>query len=120
MKCPNCNDIDLLMSERKGIEIDYCPSCRGIWLDRGELDKFIQQADQQVQANSFEKAPSSGRSRDELAHQYGRSDDDDRKYDDRKYTDRKYENREFQDDDRQYPRYGKKKESFWSNLFDFD
>ncbi len=115
MKCPNCKDIDLLMSERKGIEIDYCPSCRGIWLDRGELDKFIQQAEEQVQANSFEKAPSSGRSRDDHAHQFERSEDDDRKY-----TDRKYENREFRDDDRQYPRYGKKKESFWSNLFDFD
>lgn len=43
MKCPVCN-VDLLMSERQGIEIDYCPQCRGVWLDRGELDKIIERA----------------------------------------------------------------------------
>ena len=42
MKCPTCPDSTLLMSDRQGIEIDYCPSCRGVWLDRGELDKLIQ------------------------------------------------------------------------------
>ena len=41
MKCPVCKDVTLLMSEKKGIEIDYCPECRGIWLDRGELDKLL-------------------------------------------------------------------------------
>lgn len=41
MKCPNCKDTTLVLSERKGIEIDYCPDCRGIWLDRGELDKLV-------------------------------------------------------------------------------
>ncbi len=41
MKCPMCTTSDLLMSERAGIEIDYCPQCRGIWLDRGELDKIL-------------------------------------------------------------------------------
>lgn len=41
MKCPVCNHVNLVMSERQGIEIDYCPECRGIWLDRGELDKII-------------------------------------------------------------------------------
>ncbi|QAU33306.1 zf-TFIIB domain-containing protein [Janthinobacterium sp. 17J80-10] len=41
MKCPICIDADLVMSERQGIEIDYCPKCRGVWLDRGELDKII-------------------------------------------------------------------------------
>lgn len=40
MKCPICS-IDLLIADRQGIEIDYCPQCRGIWLDRGELDKLI-------------------------------------------------------------------------------
>lgn len=39
-KCPVC-DVALVMSERQGIEIDYCPECRGVWLDRGELDKII-------------------------------------------------------------------------------
>lgn len=42
MKCPVCTGIDLVMTERRGIEIDYCPKCRGVWLDRGELDKLIE------------------------------------------------------------------------------
>ncbi len=42
MKCPNCKTIELIISERKNVEIDYCPECRGIWLDRGELDKIIE------------------------------------------------------------------------------
>ena len=41
MNCPSCKTAKLLMSERCGIEIDYCPDCRGIWLDRGELDKLM-------------------------------------------------------------------------------
>ena len=41
MKCPVCQNTELLMTERSGIEIDYCPQCRGVWLDRGELDKII-------------------------------------------------------------------------------
>lgn len=41
MQCPTCS-VDLVMSERQGVEIDYCPKCRGIWLDRGELDKIIE------------------------------------------------------------------------------
>jgi Zn-finger nucleic acid-binding protein len=43
MKCPACN-LDLLMMERQGVEVDYCPQCRGVWLDRGELDKIIQRS----------------------------------------------------------------------------
>ncbi len=46
MKCPVCKDVTLLMSEKHGVEIDYCPECRGIWLDRGELDKIIERASQ--------------------------------------------------------------------------
>ena len=41
MACPN-DGATLVMSERSGIEIDYCPTCRGVWLDRGELDKIIE------------------------------------------------------------------------------
>jgi Zn-finger nucleic acid-binding protein len=41
MNCPVCKNSQLVMSERQGIEIDYCPTCRGVWLDRGELDKII-------------------------------------------------------------------------------
>lgn len=44
MKCPNCTDATLLMMERQGVEIDYCPQCRGVWLDRGELDKLIERS----------------------------------------------------------------------------
>ena len=43
MNCPNCN-VTLLISNRHEIEIDYCPQCRGIWLDRGELDKIIERS----------------------------------------------------------------------------
>lgn len=42
MKCPVCAQVDLVMTDRQGVEIDYCPQCRGIWLDRGELDKIIE------------------------------------------------------------------------------
>ncbi|MEA3515312.1 MAG: zf-TFIIB domain-containing protein [Nanoarchaeota archaeon] len=42
MKCPNCETVDLSISERKNVEIDFCPKCRGVWLDKGELDKIIE------------------------------------------------------------------------------
>lgn len=44
MQCPACKDVTLVMTERQGVEIDYCPTCRGIWLDRGELDKIIERS----------------------------------------------------------------------------
>jgi len=43
MKCPNCEET-LTMTERQGVEIDYCPKCRGVWLDKGELDKIIEKS----------------------------------------------------------------------------
>lgn len=60
MKCPNCN-VALVMADRNGIEIDYCPDCRGIWLDRGELDKIIERSVQQSptpQRNSYSEKDS--------------------------------------------------------------
>ena len=48
MKCPSCNE-NLAMTERLGIEIDYCPKCRGVWLDRGELDKIIEKSTAQTE-----------------------------------------------------------------------
>ncbi len=45
MKCPTCKEPSLVMTDRQGIEIDYCPECRGVWLDRGELDKIIERAE---------------------------------------------------------------------------
>ena len=44
MKCPACPDATLLMTDRQGVEIDYCAACRGVWLDRGELDKLLERA----------------------------------------------------------------------------
>ncbi len=91
MNCPNCA-VALQMSERKGVEIDYCPTCRGVWLDRGELDKLLEQSNlEQVLPDRY--------------------DDDDHRY----------KRRSLQDE---LPRkhsqnYPKKRESFWSELFDF-
>ncbi|MFU0505957.1 TFIIB-type zinc ribbon-containing protein [Pseudaminobacter sp. NGMCC 1.201702] len=54
MKCP-IDGSELVMSERQGIEIDYCPSCRGVWLDRGELDKIIDRSGSE--ATSYREPP---------------------------------------------------------------
>lgn len=52
MMCPNC-DAELKLSERQGVEIDYCPKCRGVWLDRGELDKILERSSAQMQAPRY-------------------------------------------------------------------
>ncbi|TWO29631.1 hypothetical protein XK09_03115 [Campylobacter lanienae] len=93
MLCPVCKDVNLVMSERSGVEIDYCPSCRGVWLDRGELDKIIERSTQNSRQNEYFSSK----------REYERPKDD-RRYDDRGYHDRYYK---------------KKKESFLSELFDF-
>jgi len=53
MNCPVCN-VTLLMAEKQGVEIDYCPKCRGIWLDRGELEKIIDKSNQYEQSRHSE------------------------------------------------------------------
>ena len=93
MLCPVCKDVNLVMSERSGVEIDYCPSCRGVWLDRGELDKIIERSTQNSGQNEYFSSK----------REYERPKDV-RRYDDRGYHDRYYK---------------KKKESFLSELFDF-
>lgn len=70
MKCPVC-DVPLTMAERKGVEIDYCPQCRGVWLDRGELDKIIER--------SVSEEPPMAASKPER-YEEKRYDDDDYKY----------------------------------------
>ena len=45
MNCPTCK-VELKIADRQGVEIDYCPQCRGVWLDRGELDKIIERSSQ--------------------------------------------------------------------------
>ena len=96
MKCPNCSET-LVMSDRNGIEIDYCPNCRGVWLDRGELDKIIERSTQFMPGRESEN--------------YREKDVSRREPD---YRDKDYNTR---DDDYRYKR--KKKESFLGDLFDF-
>jgi Zn-finger nucleic acid-binding protein len=107
MKCPVCKTTDLLMTERRTIEIDYCPVCRGVWLDRGELDKLIAQDSENEQA-----APVARASRDERR--------DDRR-DDRRDREHGYESdrRRGHDDHRSEYRGYKKKRSIF-DVFDFD
>ena len=71
MLCPTCDNVNLAMTDRQGIEIDYCPKCRGIWLDRGELDRLIERAERAshgpVQQAPAQQAPVQG-----PPSQYGR------------------------------------------------
>jgi uncharacterized protein len=74
MPCPVCK-VPLTMSDRQGIEIDYCPQCRGVWLDRGELDKIIERNAAPVQA-----APQPSQQPQQQYQQPYREDSDHRKY----------------------------------------
>lgn len=103
MDCPVCKNVKLVMSDRQGIEIDYCPNCRGVWLDRGELDKIIdrsggnnapQPAAQAVRQDPYQAQPNYPQGNNHAHQPYG------------------------------YPQHGhhkkKKREGFLSDLFDFD
>jgi Zn-finger nucleic acid-binding protein len=100
MKCPVCKTPELLMADRHGIEIDYCPTCRGVWLDRGELDKLIETTAAQPAATSTNAA-------------LERRREDHRRYDD--HDD--YDRRDNEYRDRRHPY--KKKKSMLGELFDF-
>ncbi len=104
MRCPN-DETTLVMSERSGIEIDYCPECRGVWLDRGELDKIIDRSLTQPGPAPQQAAPQAPRQPD--YQQYERQ-----QYDDRRRHDSSYGSPQ--------PGYYKKKrkESWLSELFD--
>jgi Zn-finger nucleic acid-binding protein len=52
VKCPSCKEVVLTMSERNGVEIDYCPQCRGVWLDRGELDKILEKSKESFESQN--------------------------------------------------------------------
>jgi Zn-finger nucleic acid-binding protein len=125
MKCP-VDSIDLIMSERSGVEIDYCPQCRGVWLDRGELDKIIDRAAgmgtaQAPVAPPAPVGPTPGMvppplynvdpRRDNGSERYRREQP---RYDDR--HDRNYGKGNDRDYDRGRP---KKKEGWLGDLFDF-
>ena len=62
MKCPVCG-VELLLEERQGVEIDYCPKCRGVWLDRGELDKVIERSTSMSGSVMPERDPREGSAR---------------------------------------------------------
>lgn len=97
MNCPACQT-ELRMAERQGVEIDYCPQCRGVWLDRGELDKIIERM--AVERSSYTRPE--GRDRP-----YEREEPWRRRHD-------KY------DDDDEHDMYkGRRRKSFLGELFDF-
>lgn len=69
MKCP-IDETELQMTERQGVEIDYCPKCRGVWLDRGELDKIIDKATPASTPDTPERYPDERRYGDEHDSKY--------------------------------------------------
>lgn len=95
MQCPVC-DATLVMSNRNGVEIDYCPSCRGVWLDRGELDKIIERA------GSYSGQP----------QEYSRRDTE-------RYTDHDDDNYDGHHNHDGHHGKKHKKEGFLGDLFDF-
>ena len=101
MNCPNDGSV-LVMSDRSGIEIDYCPQCRGVWLDRGELDKIIDRSLTQPQPQGY-VAP--------VAPQQAAPPPPQQQYQQPRYDDRGYQQGYNQP-------YRKKKESWLSELFD--
>ncbi|MBT2597334.1 zf-TFIIB domain-containing protein [Arthrobacter sp. ISL-72] len=119
MKCP-VDSVDLVMSERSGVEIDYCPQCRGVWLDRGELDKIIDRAAELTPpapaAPAAPAAPLPGPVPPPLYTNL-ESRRDTRRPDERRYDDRR--DRPRYDQPRYDDRRRKKKEGWLGELFDF-
>jgi uncharacterized protein len=122
MNCPTCPDDKLVMTERSGIEIDYCPTCRGVWLDRGELDKIIERSLVDSRAEPPRETRDRGRvdedrRLDDRDHRDTRFDDN--RYDDNRSDDRFKDDR-FDDDDRRgRPHKRRRRESLLGELFDF-
>ena len=80
MQCPVCESTKLAIAERQGIEIDYCPDCRGVWLDRGELDKIIDRAARESESSDREHRDRGHRDRDsDDRHHHGHGHDKKRK-----------------------------------------
>lgn len=105
MKCPVCEEVDLHMTERQGVEIDYCPRCRGVWLDRGELDKIIERANEGMMLHHGNANASDASHRAApFPQDYARESD----------SDEYRRDRENQHDKK--PR----RKSFFNDIFDFD
>lgn len=78
MNCPKCEVVELTMAERNGVEIDYCSACRGVWLDRGELDKIIDRAAPPIiSPERFSEGPSASPKFGRERERYDDDDDDD-------------------------------------------
>lgn len=106
MRCPVDNET-LIMADRNGVEIDYCPKCRGVWLDRGELDKIIERAAGPLSAPPAPPAAAP------VFHPEPRRDD-------HREPPREGRRRDRDDDDDDDHRYRKRrKDSFLKDLFDF-
>lgn len=104
MKCPVCKDSNLLMTERQQIEIDYCPDCRGVWLDRGELDRLLEKARQETGTmDSRQPQPATPQNQDAYYQQ--------------KYSHDKYYRKHDDDHYKQQKHY--KRKSLLSEIFDF-
>ena len=116
MKCPVC-DVTLSISSREGVEIDFCPQCRGVWLDRGELDKILDR----VAITAPPAAPAAEPRREDRPRYDDRPRDDRPRYDDRPRDDRPRDDRPRDDDRDRYDSKRKKKKpsSFLEDIFDF-
>ena len=108
MRCPVDNE-PLVMADRSGVEIDYCPKCRGVWLDRGELDKVIERA----ASATPPPAPVALQQPRPAADGYGRGDDG------RRDDGRTQPRRRDDDDDDRYDNQRKRRGGFLGELFDF-
>lgn len=122
MQCPVCN-VALTMSDRNGIEIDYCPQCRGVWLDRGELDKIIERSAAPAGGTQFAGPAPQAQFQQPMQQQpqqyqqqrphrdYDDDDDDDDRY--------KHRSHDSYHGDSHHGHHKKKKEGFLGDLFDF-
>ncbi|MFQ3535153.1 MAG: zf-TFIIB domain-containing protein [Aggregatilineales bacterium] len=108
MQCPVCLTVELRITERAGVEIDYCPKCRGIWLDRGELEKIIERAERDLPY--IEPPPKAKRGANvpdvlDLEHDFA-----DRRYDDDDHRPERFQ--------REEGRPHSRRKGFLSELFD--
>lgn len=119
MDCPVCNNVTLVMSERQGIEIDYCPNCRGVWLDRGELDKIIERA-----AAVAPSAPQAGAAQSRAPDPRHAAPDPGYRTPEPRFPQGGHGQQPYGGSGHyqhgQYPHHKKKREGFLGELFDFD
>ncbi|HET6512509.1 MAG TPA: zf-TFIIB domain-containing protein [Candidatus Kapabacteria bacterium] len=106
MNCPACKTVQLVVIEREGVEIDYCPNCRGVWLERNELETIIKRANEDRMAPAQPAQPNYPPPQSTPPYMGDRYDDR-RRYDDDDY--KKHHG----------GHYKKKKGGFLEDLFDF-